>query len=138
MTFLKTCAAVLAITAFAGGAYAGTDLDDAISNGGDVLTSDEIAELIIGKVVTARAGEKTFRFFYDPDNIVEGELLNGGWSGTGAFAITDTNQVCVSMAADNGRFRCLTAVRNGDAVHKFNTAGNMTFELVAFEPAMGL
>lgn len=138
MTFLKTCAAVIAITACGGSAYAGTDLEDAISNGGDVLTSDQIAELIIGKVVTARAGEKTFRFLYDPGNIVQGELLNGGRSGAGAFAITDTNQVCVSMAADKGRYRCLTAVRNGDVVHKFNAAGDMAFELVAFEPAAGL
>lgn len=138
MTVIKTCTAVFALTAFCATANAGTDLEDAISNGGTVLNSDQIAELIIGKVVTARAGEKTFRFFYDPDNIVQGELVSGGWSGAGAFAITDTNQVCVSMAADNGRFRCLTAVRSGEVVQKFNSSGDMTFELVAFEPATGL
>jgi len=55
-----------------------------------------------------------------------------------AYAITDTDQVCVSMAADKGRYRCLTAVRHGDVVQKFNARGKMTFELLDFEPSTGL
>lgn len=79
-----------------------------------------------------------FRFFYDPANVLNGELTNGGWSGTGAYAITDTDQVCVSMAADKGRYRCLSAVRVGDTVQKFNIDGKMTFELLDFQPSTGL
>ena len=98
----------------------------------------QIAELIVGKVVTAKSGEKEFRFFYDPSNVLDGELTNGGWKGTGTYAITDNNQVCVSMAADKGRYRCLTAVRVGETVQKFNVEGKMTFVLLGFEPASGL
>ncbi|MEM1302320.1 MAG: hypothetical protein AAGH17_07045, partial [Pseudomonadota bacterium] len=63
---------------------------------------------------------------------------NGGWQGSGAFAITDTDHVCVSMAADKGRYRCLTAVRSGETVLKFDATGKMTFKLLSFEPSTGL
>jgi len=138
MNLFGTWSSIIAIALAGSAAHAGTDLENAINNGGEVLTADQIANLIVGKVVTAKAGEKTFRFFYDPSNVVDGELINGGWNGSGAFAITDNNQVCVSMAADKGRYRCLTAVRIGGAVHKFNAAGKMTFELLEFEASTGL
>lgn len=138
MAYLKKLIGVAAL-AFAGSAaFAETDLEAALGNGGERLKADQIAELLIGNTVTARSGEKTFRFFYDPSNVVSGELMNGGWTGTGAFAITDTNQVCVSMAADNGRYRCLTVLRVGERVQKFNAAGKKKFELLAFEPSTGL
>ncbi|WP_306257372.1 hypothetical protein [Pararhizobium sp. IMCC21322] len=138
MTHLKAYATATAFALAGGVAFAGTDLETAINNGGEMLNAGQIAELIVGKVVTAKAGEKEFRFFYDPSNILEGELTNGGWKGTGAYAITDNNQVCVSMAADKGRYRCLTAVRVGETVQKFNVEGKMTFVLLGFEPASGL
>lgn len=138
MTRLKTWS-MATVFALAGSvAFAETDLETAINNGGETLTSNQIAELIVGKVVTAKAGKKTFRFFYNPNNVLDGELTNGGWKGSGAFAITDSDQVCVSMAADKGRYRCLTAVRNGETVQKFNFAGKLTFELLGFEPSSGL
>lgn len=138
MTYFKGAVACFAMTLAGGTAMAETELDAALKNGGERLGSDQIAELLIGHVVTAKSGEKVFRFFYDPNNVVSGELANGGWAGTGAYAITDTDQVCVSMAADNGRYRCLTAVRNGEVVQKFNASGKMTFELFEFEPSAGL
>ena len=138
MAFSKLAAACFIFALAGGAAMAETELDMALKNGGEKLNSDQIAELLIGQVVTAKAGEKMFRFHYDPSNVVSGELTNGGWKGTGAYAITDTDQVCVSMAADKGRYRCLTAVRHGDAVHKFNANGKMTFELLTFEPSTGL
>lgn len=138
MTFLKIAVASTAIALAGSTAFAETDLDAALKNGGERLKSDQIAELLIGHVVTARSGDKMFRFFYDPSNVVSGELTNGGWKGVGAYAITDTDHVCVSMAADKGRYRCLTAVRHGDVIQKFNAGGKMTFELIDFEPSTGL
>ncbi|WP_027255834.1 hypothetical protein [Leisingera aquimarina] len=138
MTFLKIAVASFTIALAGGSALAGTDLDAALQNGGERLNSDQIAELLIGHVVTARSGDKMFRFYYDPSNVVSGELTNGGWKGVGAYAITDTDHVCVSMAADKGRYRCLTAVRHGDVIQKFNASGKMTFELIDFEPSTGL
>jgi hypothetical protein len=134
-----TRAAVAVALAFAGSAaMAETDLEVALKNGGERLGADQIADLLIGHIVTARSGDKMFNFFYDPSNVLTGELVNGGWSGTGAYAITDTNQVCVSMEADNGRYRCLTVLRSGDSVQKFNADGKMTFELLDFKPSTGL
>lgn len=136
--FTRTAAAAVAISLAGSAAMAETDLAATLKSGGERLTSDEIAELLIGNIVTAKSGEKMFRFFYDPANVLKGELTNGGWSGTGAYAITDTDHVCVSMAADKGRYRCLSAVRTGDTVQKFNADGKMTFELLDFEPSTGL
>lgn len=138
MKLLKSLTVLTAISLASGAASEETELDTAIKNGGERLTSEQIAELIVDNVVTARSGEKMFRFYYNPDNVVDGELTNGGWQGSGAFAITDTDNVCVSMAADKGRYRCLIVVRNGDAVHKFKSKGKMTFELLKVEPSTGL
>ncbi len=138
MTRLKTWVIATSFTLAASVAFAATDLETAIEGGGEMLTSDQIAELIVGMVVTAKSGTKEFRFFYDPSNVLDGELTNGGWQGSGTYAITDNNQVCVSMAADKGRYRCLTAVHVGETVQKFNVEGKMTFELFSFEPSSGL
>ena len=133
----KLC--IAAAVALAGStALAETDLEAALDNGAERLNADQIAELLIGNTVTATSGEKRFRFFYDPNNIVSGELTNGGWNGAGAFAITDTDKVCVSMAADKGRYRCMTVLRVGDSVQKFSADGKRTFELHSFEPSTGL
>jgi hypothetical protein len=115
-----------------------TELEAALNSGADRLNADQIAELLIGNTVTATSGKKRFRFFYDPNNVVSGELTNGGWSGAGAFAITDTDKVCVSMAADNGRYRCMIVLRVGDSIQKFNADGKRTFELHSFVPSTGL
>ena len=138
MSGLKAAAASLALVLTVSAASAETELDKTLSSGGKQLTSGQLAELLIGHIVTARSGDKTFRFFYDPDNVITGELTNGGWKGSGAFAITDTDQVCISMAADMGRYRCLTVVRHGDVIRKFDASGKMTFELLGFEPSTGL
>ena len=138
MTRFKLTAVAMVVALTGSGAAAETELDAALKNGGERLNADQIAELLIGNIVTAKSGDKTFRFFYDPGNVVTGELTNGGWKGSGAFAITDTDQVCVSMAADKGRYRCLTAVRQGETIQKFNANGAMTFELLRFEPSTGL
>lgn len=131
-----TMAAAMALTATT--AIAGSDLEVAMDRGGERLTADQIAELLIGKTVTAKSGDKMFHFHYHPDNELAGELVSGGWQGTGAFAITDADQVCVSMAADKGRYRCLTVVREGETIRKFDAQGKMTFELLSFEPSTGL
>lgn len=138
MAYLKNLIGAAAIAFSGSAAFAETDLEAALGSGGERLKADQIAELLIGNTVTATSGEKTFRFFYDPSNVVSGELTTGGWKGTGAFAITDTDQVCVSMAADNGRYRCLTVLRVGETFQKFNAAGKKTFELLASEPSTGL
>ncbi|WP_152612580.1 hypothetical protein [Leisingera sp. ANG-M7] len=134
-TFLTSAAAA---ATFACAASAETELQTDLSNGGTAMTAEEIADLVVGKAVTAKAGTKTFRFYYEPGNRLVGELEGGGWSGAGAYAITDGNQICVSMPKDGGRYRCLTVVRNSDTVRKYNAEGKATFEILATEKAIGL
>ncbi|WP_425085483.1 hypothetical protein [Ruegeria profundi] len=138
MAQLKTLCMATAFALAGGTAFAETDLEAALNSGAERLNADQIADLLIGNTVTATSGEKRFRFFYDPNNVVSGELTNGGWSGAGAFAITDTDKVCVSMTADNGRYRCMTVLRVGDSIQKFNADGKRTFELHSFVPSTGL
>ena len=138
MKRLNTAIMAVAMVLGGGVAAAQTELEAALSGGGELLEADQIAALLIGHRVKATSGEKTFNFYYKADNVLTGELTNGGWKGEGAFAITDTDQVCVSMAADKGRYRCLTVLRVGDVVQKFNSEGKKTFELSSFEPAEGL
>ncbi len=138
MPLTKSLTTAIAFIFISHTAIAGTALETAVKNGGEVLKANAIAKLMVGKVVTAKMGKKMFRFYYDPSNVLQGELTNGGWQGSGAYAITDNNQICVSMAADKGRYRCLTVVRNGKAVQKFNVEGKMVFELLGFEPSSGL
>lgn len=138
MTKFNALIFAAAMTCISSVVIAQTELEAALATGGEKLDADQIAELLVGNNVTAKSGKKMFRFYYDPTNVLSGELTNGGWKGSGAFAITDTDQVCVSMAADNGRYRCLTVVRDGDLVQKFNADGQKTFELLKVEPSKGL
>lgn len=132
-TDLVSLAAMLALAPLAG--IADTELSNATAAGGEVLTAEEIAVLLPGSSVTARSGEKIFEFRYSTDNVLRGELQGGGWSDTGFYGITDTNQVCVSMSKDKGRLRCLTIVRQDGVVRKYNAAGKMTFELLTVKKA---
>jgi hypothetical protein len=131
---IAACCTLIAATS----ANADTALDKALAGGGERLSSDEIADLLVGKRVVARAGDKVFNFHYAPTNVLKGELQGGGWSGTGHYAITDGNEICVSMAQDAGRYRCLTVVRHGDSLRKFDARGEKTFDLLETRTASGL
>ena len=113
-------------------ANAQTPLEAAIADG-TPLTSDEISELIVGQTVTARAGENTVLFYYSPENVLTGRMVDGAWIDTGYYGIADDNRVCLSMTPDAGRLRCMTLVAIDGVVQKFNAIGELTFELLAFE-----
>jgi hypothetical protein len=136
---MKTLAALTGAVALAAlavttaGAAAETDLEKAINAGADRLTADQIAARLVGKTVTATAGEKRFLFYYSNDNVLSGKLIGGKWSGSGYYGITDDDRVCVSMGQDKGRLRCMALLAQNGTVKKFNTAGKMTFELHKFD-----
>lgn len=112
---------------------ANSQLKTALNTGAEQLTSAQIADLIVDKTVTARAGKKTFLFHYGKDNIIAGKMIGGPWSGRGYYGITDDNQVCLSMGRDKGRLRCLKLLRVGGTVKKYNVTGKQTFELLEFQ-----
>ena len=114
--------------------FAQSERQAAINAGATQLTSEEIEALIVGKTVKAKSGEKVFYFHYSEDNVLSGKLDGGGWSGAGYYGITDDDQVCLSMAKDKGRLRCLTLMKLEGVVRKYNVEGKMTFELLEFQP----
>lgn len=111
-------------------ALAGSPLQDALAKGATALTSTQIAELLVDKTVKASTGQKTFLFHYSADNLLTGKLVDGAWSGSGYYGITDDNLICVSMKKDKGRLRCMTVVKQGNSVSKYDVTGKRTFELL--------
>ena len=135
MNKLAALAGILAITGVAvssAGAAAETAREKAIEAGASQLSADQIADRIVGKTVTAAAGDKRFLFHYSADNVLSGMLIGGGWSDTGYYGITDDNRVCLSMSQDKGRLRCLTLLEQNGAVKKYRTDGKMSFELLEY------
>jgi hypothetical protein len=122
--------AVLAVSSV--GAAAETAREKVVNAGATKVTSEEIADLIVGKTVTAVSGKKRFLFHYSADNVLSGKLIGGGWSDTGYYGITDDDRVCLSVSKDKGRLRCLTLLRLNGTVRKYNANGDMTFELLDF------
>ncbi|MEM9223463.1 MAG: hypothetical protein AAGB11_13810 [Pseudomonadota bacterium] len=113
-------------------AQAQTALDKAISEG-QRLSADEISGRIVNRTVTARAGDRTFVFYYGTDNTLTGRMVGGSWSDSGYYGITDNDQVCLSMTSDKGRLRCMSLIAQDGIVQKFNANGELTFELLSFE-----
>ena len=126
-------APLLAMTIAAPAHALATDLDDALAAGGTRLSSEEIAELVVGNTVTAGLGDKRFLFHYGPDNVISARLVEGNWSDEGFYGITDDDRVCVSMTKDEGRLRCLILVRRDNQLHKYAADGSASFELLDVE-----
>jgi len=125
--------AALSVLATSQVVFAESAQQAAIKAGATQLTSEEIEALLVGNTVKAKSGEKVFYFYYSEDNVLSGKLDGGGWSGTGYYGITDDDRVCLSMAKDKGRLRCLTLMKLGSEVKKYNVDGKMTFELLEFQ-----
>lgn len=124
------CAAMLTDLLFTGHAMADSERRAAIESGAVQLSSEEIEALVVGNTVTAKAGEKIFNFFYGTNNVISGQLVGGGWSGTGYYGVTDQDSVCLSMAQDKGRLRCMTLMKQNGTIRKYSTTGKQTFELL--------
>ena len=125
--------ALAVLASSSAGAVAQTAREKALNAGAKQLSSSEIADLVVGKTVTAKSGKKRFLFHYSHQNVLSGKLIGGGWSDTGYYGITDDNRMCVSISKDKGRLRCLTLLVRDGAVKKYNTKGAMTFELLGFK-----
>ena len=125
--------ALAVLTASSVGAGAQTAREKALNAGAKQLSSSEIADLVVGKTVTAKSGKKRFLFHYSHQNVLSGKLIGGGWSDTGYYGITDDDRMCVSISKDKGRLRCLTLLALNGAVKKYNTKGVMTFEFLGFK-----
>lgn len=124
---------LLAVSPSAYSTSGNTDRARAIEAGAVALSSDEIAELLVGHTLTARTGQKTFLFYYGSHNDLAGKLIDGSWSDSGYYGINDENEVCLSISKDRGRLRCISLLRFNGVIRKYNAAGKMTFEIVKVE-----
>ena len=129
---------LLLLSAHAHGAVGESDRARALEAGAVALSSDEIAGFLVGRTLTARSGDKTFRFYYGPDNDLSGRLVGGSWSDSGYYGINDANEVCLSISKDRGRLRCISLLRLDGVVRKYDASGRMTFEIVEVEEGNSL
>jgi len=120
-----------------GAAPAGmTAMERAIDAGAVKLTSDEIAELMVGKTVTwvAASGEKSALIHYAEDNSIEGRMIGGTWQGTGFYGVAGDDRICLSWnKRDAGRLRCLHVLMIDGTPHKFRADGSESGALVRIE-----
>ena len=133
MTRLNLMIPTLAFMLAPMNANAETALEAALAGGAEQLSTEEIAERIVGNTVTARKGQASFLFHYSAENVLQGRMIDGEWADRGYYGITDDSRVCLSMTPDKGRLRCLTLVRQDDVISKYTTSGEKSFELLAFE-----
>ena len=136
MNVKATLAGILAFALLAASSFgvaAEMVMQKALEAGARQLNAEEIANLLVGKTVTAKSGDKRFLFHYSEDNVLSGKLIGGNWSDTGYYGITDDDRVCLSISKDKGRLRCVTLLVLDGAVKKYDVNGKMTFELLDFQ-----
>lgn len=120
-------AAIFALTA-AGHAFAEGAKQKALQEGAESLSSEQILGLLLGKTGTwvSASGEKTVLIHYGRNNKLSGKLVGGDWSGSGYWAVTNDDSVCISWdQIDKDRLRCLDVVVANGVVQKFNPDGSL-------------
>lgn len=104
-----------------------TAREAALADGAQELNPDQIAEQFVGRTGTwvAASGDKTVEVYYGPDNDLHGNLVGGGWTGTGLYGVSSDGRICIAWdGPDNGRLRCLDVLVVDGAVVKYNPDGS--------------
>lgn len=117
-------------------ASAETEMEEALNNGAQQLTADEIAEQFVGKTGTwvSPSGDMRLRIHYSEDNVLTGKQVNGEWSGSGYYGVANDDSICISWDhRDEGRLRCLEVLVVDDVVTKFNVDGSLNGAYEKFE-----
>jgi hypothetical protein len=121
--------AAFTIVGLASSAQAGSDMEDAIANGGKKLTGPEIADRLKGKTVTfvsSKTGDK-YLVFYGEKNEAASRKVGGSGSNSGFHAITDRDQVCLGWEGrDLPRLRCMDVVLVDGVMHKYKADGSLS------------
>jgi len=126
-TALAAAGALVGLTTVA---EAGTALQDALDAGAQRLTSDEIAERIVGKTVTfVSASDSDYRVlvYYGLNNEAASSRIGGDTKNTGFYALTDRDRVCLGWEGrDLPRLRCLDVLLIDGVMHKFKADGSLS------------
>ena len=134
-TLIGTLACVALVTSSLSAA-AGTDREEALNNGAEQLTANEIAERFTGKTVTfvSASGDKKFSIYYSQGNELAGTMIGGNWSDTGFYGIADNNTICLSWNnRDKPKLRCMSVLLVDGVVKKYNADGSLSGSIVQFE-----
>lgn len=135
-TTLTRTSAVFLLAASSFAVSAGTEKDEALSNGAKQLTADEIAERFTDATVTfaSASGDKRFLIYYGEDNDVAGKMLGGDWSDTGFYGVANDDSICLSWEnSDKPRLRCMDVLVVDGVVKKFKADGSLSGSIVKFE-----
>jgi hypothetical protein len=123
-------------TSLAGTAHADdTARQAALADGAQALTPDQIAERFVGRTGTwvAASGDKTVEVYYGPDNDLHGNLVGGGWTGSGLYGVATDGRLCIAWdGSDDGRLRCLDVLVVDGTVVKYNPDGSRNGHYTGF------
>lgn len=130
---MQTIARIAVISLFAAivttNAQAGSAYQDALKNGADQLTSEELAERLTGKTVTfvaAGSGDQ-YLVYYGENNEAASRKVGDDKSATGFHAFTDRNQICIGWEGrDLPRLRCVDVLLIDGTLHKFKADGSLS------------
>lgn len=125
---LAVLASALVLAGMAATALAATEMEQALTEGGKRMTSDEIAERLAGRTVTFESASSGARFlvYYDGAN---GTLLKPPGSDDvmeGFYAVDLADHICLGMRSDAPiRLRCVNVVLIDGMMHKFELDGSL-------------
>lgn len=126
------CIGLVSALAFAGltsAAQAGSDLEDALANGGKKLTGPELADRLKGKTVTFVSSKTDDKYlvFYGEMNEAASRKVGGSGTNSGFHAITDRDQVCLGWEGrDLPNLRCMDVVLIDGVMHKYQADGSLS------------
>lgn len=127
----KTLTALTGVFLAAGlatSAFAATDIEQALADGGVQMTADEIAERLASKTVTfesATSGAKTL-VYYDGENGVLLQPVGSADVVEGFYAVDLADHICLGVQNDEPmRLRCLNVLLVDGMMHKFELDGSL-------------
>ena len=127
--YLFRMVATLALAGFASIAQAGSDIENALANGGTKLTGSELADRLKGNTVTfvsSATGDK-YLVYYGEMNDAASRKVGGASSTTGIYAITDRDHVCLGWeGSDLPKLRCVDVVLIDGVMHKYKPDGSLS------------
>lgn len=128
---MKTLTALTGIAVAAGlatSALAATEMEEALANGAERMTSEAIAERLAGKTVTfeyADSGAEAL-VYYDGANSFSLKALGSDDVIEGFYAVDLADHVCLGIESDEPmKLRCVNVLLIDGTMHKFELDGSL-------------
>lgn len=118
----------VALAGLATAAHAETDMEKALADGAQRMTSDQIAERLAGKTVTFENASTggTALVYYDGSNGMLIKPEGADDAAEGFYATTLSDRICFGLRGDEPmRLRCVHVLLIDDMMHKFEVDGSL-------------